>query len=120
MISVTLFLKYLTVLINQMSRFSSKTGQSVNGHNERVTSPFTMLPVSKERYTARAKDILKNFCTPGKIEKFKYHNMYCGISFTGGDKMEFELSIEALEEVSPKHPVLPGCSSKPLNLCKLA
>lgn len=40
------------------------------------------------------------------------HNM------KGGENMEFELSIETLEDVSPKHPLM-GCSSKPLNLCKL-
>jgi len=45
---------------------------------------------------------------------------YSVLQHTGGDKMEFELSIEELEDVSPKHPVLPGCSSKPLKLCKLA
>lgn len=31
--------------------------------------------------------------------------------------MEFELSIEELEEVTPKHPIpLPGCSSKPFRI----
>lgn len=33
--------------------------------------------------------------------------------------MEFRLDIETLEDVSPKHPTLMGCSSKPLKLCKL-
>lgn len=31
--------------------------------------------------------------------------------------MKFELNIEELEEVAPKHPLsLPGCSSKPLKV----
>jgi hypothetical protein len=31
--------------------------------------------------------------------------------------MEFELAIEELEEIAPKHPLInPGCSSKPFKI----
>jgi hypothetical protein len=30
--------------------------------------------------------------------------------------LDFELAIEELEEVTPKHPINPGCSSKPFKV----
>jgi hypothetical protein len=41
---------------------------------------------------------------------------YYLLSLIGGDYLDFELAIEELEEVTPKHPINPGCSSKPFKV----